>query len=58
MRPPENEPLQEDREKVEAEEFQGSLEDLDIPDDLKAELLRDLDAFREGDSEKRRGDRP
>jgi len=47
MHPSESEPVQDDLEKDEADDFQGSIEDLDIPADLKAELLRDLDTFKE-----------
>lgn len=55
---PENEPKQEEVEKIERLEDEVALEDLDIPDDLKAELLRELDGFKEGDGTRGRGAPP
>ncbi len=50
---PENEPKQDDIEKHQHSENEVALEDLDIPDDLKSELLRELDGFKEGDDARR-----
>jgi len=55
---PENEPKQDDIEKLQHAENEVALEDLDIPDDLKAELLRELDGFKEGSDAQRRGGPP
>ncbi len=55
---PENEPNQDDIEKLQHSENEVALEDLDIPDDLKAELLRELDGFKEGDDARRHGAPP
>lgn len=55
---PENEPLQDQLEKLEQSEDERTLEDADIPDDLKSELLRELEGFKEGDDARRRGERP
>jgi hypothetical protein len=51
---PENEPKQDEIEQVERAEDEVALEDLDIPEDLKAELLRELDGFKEGDDARKR----
>jgi len=55
---PDNEPRQDELEELQHSESAASLEDLDIPDDLKAELLRELDGFKEGDEARSRGERP
>ncbi|HEY1728349.1 MAG TPA: hypothetical protein VGG22_08260 [Candidatus Baltobacteraceae bacterium] len=55
---PENEPKQDEVEHLQRSEEEVALEDLDIPDDLKSELLRELDGFKEGDDARRRGERP
>jgi hypothetical protein len=55
---PENEPKQDEIENLQRSEEEVALEDLDLPEDLKAELLRELDGFKEGDTAQRRGDRP
>lgn len=55
---PENEPKQEEIEQLERSEQEVALEDLDIPDDLKAELLRELDGFKEGGDRAPRGGAP
>ena len=43
-----NEASQDKTEELEGAEGTGSLEELDIPDDLKRELLRELEGFKEG----------
>ena len=55
---PQNEPKQEEIDRLERAENEVALEDLDIPDDLKSELLRELDGFKEGGDAKRRGAPP
>lgn len=55
MNHPEDETKQGDGEKHQHAENDVALEDLDIPDDLKAELLRELDGFKEGDDARRGG---
>jgi hypothetical protein len=58
MERPDNEPGQEDLEKLAHAEDSVTLEELDLPEDLKAELLRELDSFKESDDSTRRGDAP
>jgi len=45
MERPENEPSQEQLDSLAEAEQTTTLEELDLPEDLKAELLRDLDSF-------------
>jgi hypothetical protein len=47
-----------EQESSESSESDVSLEELDIPADLKAELLRELEGFKEGDDGRRRTERP
>ena len=58
MERPNNEPGQEDLESLAHAEDSVTLEELDLPEDLKAELLRELDNFKEADDSTRRGDAP
>jgi len=51
-----NDPGQEQLEELEASEDEGSLEELDIPADLKSELLRELEGLKENDDARRRGE--
>jgi hypothetical protein len=55
---PDNEPKQDEIEKLQRSEDEVALEDLDLPEDLKAELLRELDGFKEGGDARTRGERP
>lgn len=55
---PQNEPRPDELEQLEQSEEARTLEDLDIPDDLKAELLRELEGFKESDEARRRGEHP
>lgn len=55
---PDNEPRQDQIEKLAESEDSVTLEELDLPEDLKAELLRELDGFKESDQQVRRGERP
>jgi len=45
---PDNEPRQDELESLAEAEDAVTLEELDLPEDLKAELLRELDGFKEG----------
>ena len=54
MNHPENDKKQEEAENLPSPEADVALEDLDIPADLKAELLRELDGFKEGNDAGRR----
>lgn len=55
---PSNEPRQDEIESVAEAEDSLTLEELDLPEDLKAELLRELEGFKENDERARRGERP
>lgn len=55
---PNNEPAQDQLETLAESEEAVTLEELDLPEDLKAELLRELEGFKGSDDEKRRGERP
>jgi|GEM_PF-3424349 hypothetical protein len=55
---PANEPNQDEIENLQRSENEVALEDLDLPADLKAELLRELDGFKEGGDAQLRGERP
>ena len=52
---PQNEPSTDKIEELENAESAVSLEELDIPADLKSELLRELEGLKEGDDARRRG---
>ena len=52
---PQNEPSTDKTEELENAESAVSLEELDIPADLKSELLRELEGLKEGDDARRRG---
>jgi hypothetical protein len=58
MRPPDNDPAETDLEKLGSEEERLSLDDVDLPEDVKAEILKELDSFDERDRERARGDAP
>jgi hypothetical protein len=58
MERPENEPGQQELEELADSESAQTLEEIDLPEDLKAELLRELDSFKESDDQARRGERP
>jgi len=58
MERPDNEPRQDELENLATSEESVTLEELDLPEDLKAELLRELEGFKEGDQQIRRGERP
>ena len=58
MERPNNEPGQQDLENLAHAEESVTLYQLDLPEDLKAELLRELDSFKEVDDSTRRGDAP
>jgi len=58
MERPDNEPRQNELESLAESEESVTLEELDLPEDLKAELLRELDGFKEGDRQISRGERP
>jgi hypothetical protein len=58
MERPENEPGQQELEELADSENAQTLEEIDLPEDLKAELLRELDSFKESDDQARRGERP
>ncbi len=58
MERPENEPGRQETEELADSENAQTLEEIDLPEDLKAELLRELDSFKESDDQARRGERP
>jgi hypothetical protein len=44
---PDNEPTQQELDELANSESAKTLEEIDLPDDLKAELLRELESFKE-----------
>lgn len=44
---PDNEPTQQELDELADSENAKTLEEIDLPEDLKAELLRELDSFKE-----------
>lgn len=49
MRPPDNEPVQAQIEMVVTDEERQALEDPDVPEEVKAEIVERLERFRQAD---------
>jgi len=56
MRPPENEPPQEEIEHLLTDEERRLLNDPSVPDDVKAEIMERLERFEESDLEEKQAD--
>jgi hypothetical protein len=56
MRPPDNEPVQEEFERLVTDEERRALEDPSVPEDVKTEIMERLNRFREADLERARAE--
>lgn len=56
MRPPENEPVQTDIEMVVTDEERQALDDPNVPEEVKAEIVERLERFRQADLEQARAE--